>query len=231
MKKSTIVALLGMFLFIMSGTLLGDGSYWTNAISKDVMKMLPQTLDFRNYFFLQSIDDTTSILIGDFTGKEEVIVQIIDDNSDNKIDMVYEYYTKTRKLNVLKDSSTSQFFNSNMAQMKRDIISGAIYQKNYSYQMKSIETLHYVLDTNINIYPTDRGYLAKFIDPDVKSSPMAEFYFRKENNRYDLQFKTNYYKIFRLEIRPVPPYSVYCRNSKDPVIAETVESLLKEVVK
>jgi hypothetical protein len=231
MKKVSIIIFLVSFLLAMSGILLSDGSWWTNTITKDIMKVLPETQDYRNYFFLQSIDDNTSILIGDFSGQQELIVQIIDENSDNTIDKVYEYYPASKKLRIRKNTSVSQYFTSNIAQLKRDIISGAVYQNTYTYQMKSIETLKYVIDTNLNVYPINRGYLAKFIDPDTTTMSMAEFYFRKENSRYDLQFRTNYYKIFRHEIHPMPPYSVYCKNSKDPIVAETVEKLLVDMVK
>ncbi|MBP7736419.1 MAG: hypothetical protein KA369_10645 [Spirochaetes bacterium] len=231
MKKMSILALLVTFILLMPITLMSDGTWWTNTITKDVMRVLPETRDFRNYFFLQSLDDSTSILIGDFSGQQEMIIQIIDQNSDNTIDAVYEYFPKSKKLRVRKDSSISQYFSSDIGKMKRDIISGSIYQNTYTYQMKSMETLSYVISADLNLYTSDRGYIAKFIDPDTKTMSMAEFYFRKENNRYDLQFKTNYYKIFRLEIHPTPPYSVYCRNSKDPIVAETVEKLLKDVAK
>ncbi len=231
MKKLSIIALLVSFLLVMPGSIRSNGSWWTNTITKDVMKVLPETRDYRNYFFLQSIDDSTSILIGDFSGQQEIIIQIIDHNSDNTIDAVYEYFPKSKKLRVRKNTSISQYFPSDMAKMTRDIISGAIYQNTYTYQMKSMETLSYVINADFNLYTSDRGYIAKFIDPDTKTMSMAEFFFRKENSRYDLQFKTNYYKIFRLEIHPTPPYSVYCRNSKDPIVAETVEKLLKEVAK
>lgn len=229
MKKKSIVALLGLALLVVSGVLLAKGSNWTSLLSKDVMRILPETQDFRNYFFLQSIDDTTIILIGDFSGAEEIFVQIIDNNSDNAIDAVYEYYPQTKRFKVLSNTSSSKFFTTNIAQLKRDIISGSIFRTNYSYQMKSIDILRNIIQAGIDIHPDERGFVARYIDPDLKSQPMAEFYFRKEFGRYDLQFKTNYYKIFRLEVHPVPPYSVYCRNSKDPVVVETVESLLKEM--
>jgi hypothetical protein len=58
---------------------------------------------------------------------------------------------------------------------------------------------------------------------------MSEFFFSKKLGRYDLIFRTNYYKFFNTKIQPPLVYSVYCRNSKDPVVAEIVEDLLKMV--
>ena len=40
----------------------------SEAFTKDKMRLLPIPRDFRNYFILQSIDDTTNVLIGDFVG-------------------------------------------------------------------------------------------------------------------------------------------------------------------
>ena len=231
MRKTITIILTGLFLSITAGLIGDSGSIWLTSVSKEKMRMFPETPDFRNYFFLQSIDDNTTIIIGDFTGTAKMIVQIIDDNSDNTIDRVIEYYPETGKYKTFKKTSSSHFFNSNIADLKRKIIDGSIFRENYSYQMNSLDTLRSKIDSGTDIFPSNYGYTVRYFDPDLASTQMSEFFFGKNSGRYDLIFKTNYYKIFNLKITPPAPYSVYCKNSKDPIVIETVESLLKEVAR
>jgi hypothetical protein len=118
-----------------------------------------------------------------------------------------------------------------LADIKRDIISGKVFRENYSYKMKSLDTLKYKLKEGTDIYPFDYGYSVKFYDPDEPTTIMSEFYFAKRGGRYDLMFKTDYYKLYNMKIQPPLPYSVYCKNSRDPIVAETVEELLKLLVR
>ncbi len=231
MRKTIGIALISFFLLVTAGLLGDDGSIWLTTISKERMRLLPETPDFRNYFFLQSIDNNTTIVIGDFTGTAKMIVQIIDDNSDNTIDRVIEYYPETGKYKTLKKTSSSRFFNSNIAALKKRIIDGSIFRENYSYQMNSLDMVKYKLESGTDIFPNNYGYTVRYFDPDLASTQMSEFFFGKNMGRYDLLFKTNYYKIFNLKITPPVPYSVYCKSSKDPIVVETVESLLKEVAR
>ncbi len=218
-----------MGIFVLAGTLvLGAGeSMYVEPVTYGRLHFFPNPPDFRNYFFLQSIGNSTSIVIGDFTGSKKLIALIIDENSDNTIDKIYQYYPDRKQFRKTR-RCTSQFFNDNIAQMKRDIISGKIYRDNYSYNMASLDSLLAKIEEGFDINPSGTGYTVPISDPDAPTIPMSDFYFSKNMERYDLQFKTNYYRLFNLKIIPPIPYSVYCKNSKDPVVAETVESLLKD---
>ncbi len=198
-------------------------------ITNEELKILPVSKDFRNYFILQSIDDVTNIIIGDFVGSVKLLCLIVDNNSDGKIDRVVEYLPGERKFTYpLK--STSSFFPSNIEEMKQQIVEGDIFRNNYAYKMKSLLSLQELLKRGKNISKHKTGWSVKSYDPNHPATIMYEFYFSKNNDgRYDLVFKTDYYKIFSTKIHPVIYFSVYCRNSKDPYIAEIVESLLKLV--
>jgi len=217
----------GILLFIFSTSLFA-GNFYIEPISREKLTMFPIPADYRNYFFLQSIDDNTSIIIGDFTGAEKLVAHILDEGSDNTIDQVFDYYPEKNKTKVLKRSN-SMFFKNDIAELKRDIIDGKIFRENYSYKMKSLETLNFKLDQGTDIYPYGDGYSIKFYDPDASTTIMSEFFFAKKLGRYDLIFKTNYYKLFRSNIQPPVNFSVYCKNSKDPIVAKIVEDLLTKV--
>jgi hypothetical protein len=58
---------------------------------------------------------------------------------------------------------------------------------------------------------------------------MSEYYFNKSMGRYYLQFKTNHIKLLGSKIKPPITFSMYCMKSKNPVVVETVESILKDI--
>jgi len=229
MKKTVKIRIVFGLLFFLVGSFVLGAGFFTDPMSKGKMKLLPVPRDYRNYFLLQSIDDTTSVIIGDFTGSDKLFSQIIDKNSDGVVERVVEYFVDSKKFKIRKKSSSG--FVKDFKSLKEDIVKGTIFKENYCYKMKSLDTLKYKLKDGTDIFPYNRGYSVKFYDPDAANSIMSEFFFSKINDRYDLIFKTHYYKIYTMKIRPPVPFSVYCKNSKDPLIKETVEALLKMVVR
>ena len=226
MKQTTIFLI--MFIFFVS--FASADNFYNKPVSKEKMRLLPVPKDFRNYFLLQSIDNDTYIIIGDFSGPQKFITRITDKNSDNTIDGVIEYYPDTKKMIYKKKPANKEYYD--LKKIKKDIIEGTIFRENYSYKMKSIDVLKYKLKQGTDIFPFNIGFNVKFFDQDAPTSIMSEFLFSKiykEKGRYNLIFKTNYYKLYKLKIMPPIKYSVFCKNSKDPVVAETVEELLKMI--
>lgn len=222
----TIVLLMGVpVIWALTSNLQND------EITRERLRLYPVTEDFRSYFFLQSIGDSTSIVLSDFTGSEPVITLVQDNQSDNVIDQVVDYFTQSKAFRVpLGNKSKNQHFNPDIQKMKQDIIEGKIFRNNYSYKMKGLDFLYFSLkhSEGSNVVKSEDGYTVTYLDPDTKA-PMAQFYFAKKLGRYDLVFKTNFYTLFNARITPPLEYSVYCRGSKDPVVAATVEELLKVV--
>lgn len=200
----------------------------SDPITVEKMKLLPVPQDFRNYFFLQAIDDKTYIVIGDFVGTDKVFCLIEDDKSDGKVDKVVQYQPDNNKYtNHIKP--TSAFF-TGYEETKKSILEGDIFKNNYAYNMSSLGMLKELLKRGEDIIKANQGYTVKLYDPDNPSTIMSEFYFNKRlNGRYDLVLKTNYYKVYRTKIVPAINCSVYARNSADPLIAGTVEELIKMV--
>lgn len=198
-------------------------------LTEDRIKLFPVPSDNINYIFLQSIENDTAIAIGDFSGLEKKIILIIDKNSDNIIDSVIEYYPLTGDLKKKTDSQ-SKFFTKDIAKLKKDIIEGSVYKGNYTDSMKSLRTLESILnspDTN-SLYAEVYGFNIKFFESDERQKNSALFSYGKNAGGYYLQFKTEYYrKDFSTVQKPVFKYSVYCRESNDPVVKETVENLFK----
>jgi hypothetical protein len=231
-KKKSIITMFFICVFISGFIINPDISYAgklfdeTNLITEDTLKFITPPNDFRNYFMLQSIDDTTVILVGNFVGAEKIITLITDKGSDNTIDSIVDYYPDSKKYQRGK-TSVSQLVKTDIAEFKKDIIEGVVFDKNYSYQMKSLKTVKSKLIKGKDIFNSDAGFLIIAYDPEKTSTPMNKFYFKIKDNRYDLMFQTIYYKLYNTNIQPPVSFSVYCKDSKDPVVGEYVKELLK----
>ncbi len=231
MKKNLFPMLVFFFCLSVSvafsqNTFRG-GDLVMELVNQKTIEYLPVTRDFRNYFILQSIDDVTNIIIGDFVGADILITVITDTDSDGKSDKYYEWYPQVKKKKIQLKPTTTLFEGD--GKTKEMIISGEIFKKNYSYKMSSLDSLKYMLKKGSDIVKYEHGYAVRIFDPEKPSERMSEFFFGRKNGRYDLQFKTNYYKLYNNVIKPPIPFSIYCINSKDETVKETVEELIRYV--
>jgi hypothetical protein len=228
-KKYLYSAAVIMMMFISPLFSAGQEDLQTKKLTEDRIRYYPVPADGINYIFLQSIEKDTSIVIGDFTGVEKKIILINDKNNDNTIDSVFEYYPLTKDLKKRTDSK-SKFFNKDIAKLKRDIIEGTVYKGNYTDDMKSLKTLEAILnnsDTN-SLNAEVYGFNIRFYETDERKKNSALFTYGKNAEGYYLQFKTEYYrKDYKTEQKPVLKFSVYCKDTYDPVVKEVVEDLFK----
>jgi len=201
----------------------------TKKLTQDRVKLFPVPADNINYLFMQSIENDTFIVIGDFSGLDKKIIFITDNNNDNTIDLVTEYYPLTKDLKK-RNESKSKFFNKDIVKLKKDIIEGTVYRGNYTDDMKSLRTLESILnnpDTN-SLYTDVYGFNLRFFEADERSRNSALFSYGKNASGYYLQFQTVYYrKDYKTEQKPTLSYSVFCKDTNDPVVKETVENLFK----
>ncbi|HOP29222.1 MAG TPA: hypothetical protein P5120_05095 [Spirochaetota bacterium] len=198
-------------------------------VTADRVKYFPVPDDNKNYMFLQAIDNDSYIVIGDFSGVDKVIVLIIDKGNDNTVDAVVEYFPLNKNYRM-KKSSDSKFFTTDLAKLKKQIITGSIYKNNYTDEMKSSDALEAMLkrDDKIAVFEDVYGFNIKLFEIDETNKYSAKFAYGKNAGGYYLQFRTEYYRRnFGTEIKPVLKYSVYCKDTNDPVVKEYVESLFK----
>jgi len=220
-----ILCFYGTYLY--SQQIFKSNEFIQSDISPDRLQFMPVTEDFRNYFVLQCIGNTVSVLIGDFTSTEKVISLAKDKNGDGKPDEVYEYFPDNKKLTTPLKPTTA--FYKSIDDLKKDIISGDIFSVNYSYKMNSLPLLKAKLKTGRDVYRFKYGYSVKMYDPDAPTTITGEYFFGKNDGKYDLIFTTYYYKLYRTKISPPLSYSVYCKDTTDKYIADIVEELLKMV--
>ena len=194
-------------------------------LTPGVIQMLPVTVDFRNYFILQSIGSSTTILVGDFSGAEKNVFLVSDDKQDGTIDKVYEFLPDVKKVRTPSKPSSPLF--SSFNQMRDDIINGTIFTANYSYQMFSLNSLIARIKSGRDIFSWRYGHNVKIYDPDNPTTIMGEYFFSRKDGLYTLIFATYYYKLYKTKIVPPLYYSVFCSESKDPKVKEVVDSLYK----
>ncbi len=227
MKKMTIMLLFSLifcpYLYSQQYDDLQE-----RTIDNDRLKLFPGPTEGKNYFFLQSIDDYTQIVIGDFTKVDKKIILINLNPDYTTIKSVVEY-NPVRKQLLVKKSSNSKFFTTDVNKLKRDIITGAIYKGNNAEMMKSYDELLNIFkdnDTSL-ILPETYGFSVKLNELDSERLS-AMYTFGNTIKGYYLQFKTLYYRESpKSEVIPVLKYSVYSKNTHDPVIQEYVEELFK----
>lgn len=228
MKRLVTIASL-LLIFTSSAFSIDMGDMQLKPVTAERVKYFPAPDDNRNYMFLQAIDGDSYIVIGDFSGLEKMIVLITDRGSDNTVDSVVEYFPLTKNYRV-KKSSDSRFFTTDLAKLKKDIISGAIFRNNYTDDMKSADALELMLkkDDRLAVFEDVYGFNIKLMEIDETQRDQARFTYGRNAGGYYLQFRTEYCrKNFGTEVSPVLKYSVYCKDSNDPVVREYVESLFK----
>ncbi len=233
--KKIYILIVGIIIPLMAVMVRG-GVYFNEheLLSEHKLKLIAGVPEFSrlniNTFFLQSIDDDSVILLTDFTGPEKIATLIFDYGSDNVIDRVVDFYPESNRFKPSKNESDSSHFQEDIARLKRDIISGRIYRlrENFGYKMMSSDVVREEFARGTNIKKEGYGYKVRKLDPDTDEI-MGEFVFANKFDRYNLIFKTNYYKLYYYKIYPQITYSVYSRNSSDPVIKEAVEGLLDEI--
>jgi hypothetical protein len=157
------------------------------------------------------------------------IVYILDEGADNKIDKVIDYYPEYKRMYSRKVSD-SKLFKDDIAQLKRDIISGAVYKQHFTDTMYTMQELEEIVKNwdeyaiGADIY----GYNVLYRDIDELDKIAGVFSYGKRPTGYYMQFITNFYKVRVVGVNiPILKYSVYCKDTNDPVVKETVEKLFQ----
>lgn len=228
MKKFYLLLLLFVITPLMSDLDAMD-DLQTRKITRDRLVHFPVPSDNSNYFFLQVIENQTAVVIGDFSGVQKMIVLIIDKNNDNVVDMVYEYYPLTKDMRKRTDSD-SKFFTTDLAKLKKDIIAGTVYRNNFIDDMKSLDSLNNILKAgdSKSISSDIYGFSVRLFELEDRNNYSAMFVYGKNSRGYYLQFRTNFARKSSNTVqKPILNYSVFCKDTNDSVIKETVDELFK----
>jgi hypothetical protein len=215
-------------------SLTASGKYVPgDIISVTNIKFLPIPAGTNDYIFYQSIKKVSNIVIGKFKTGEREILLIQDDNADGKVNLVAHW---AMDLNRIDREGEPEIFCSaeNFKKLKEAVVNGRsetilLGGKNYTVSpnkngMSDIEKL---LNVPSNITKYKQGLRIKKIDPDELSKEMMVFSFsyNSENNTADMAFDIKYYYSGKERISPIINQGVYCLQSEDPFVIETVKKL------
>ncbi|NLV66310.1 MAG: hypothetical protein GXY14_01420, partial [Spirochaetes bacterium] len=108
--------------------------------------------------------------------------------------------------------------------------SGAVYKQYYTDPMYTMQELEEIVK-NWDEYAIGSdvyGYNVLYRDVDELDKIAGVFAYGKRATGYYMQFITNFYRVRVVgENIPVLKYSVYCKDTNDPVVKETVEKLFQ----
>jgi hypothetical protein len=242
MKKNLLVSFLAGVVFMQGAVSFaekavtrimppdGEGSYGeTDKLSVNKISKLPVPNSREDYAFIQSIGNETCVVLGLFKGNDRRIIMITDSNNDGKADGVATYYADTRRT-VVSKTPAKDYSEDQLKKMKQDIINGV--QGEVFPNPEGSAYLKKVINGKPGSYKRARfknGYKIFVDDPDILDLHRVIFYYSnntRSGGAADLAFEVVYNQVGPQMVSPVIKFSVYCKDSTDPVVQETVKELL-----
>ena len=206
-----------------------EGKYIeTDPLTVAKLPYLPIPNTKEDYALVQSLGKTTSVVIGRFADGEKQVVFVSDSNGDGKVDISTVYYPDQKKFRTSsqpeKDYPADAF-----KKMKQDIILGA--RGEFNPNAEGSDFVKRIVEKKNNIVVKVRfknGYRVFVNDSDDANIHRAIFYFsdnRKSGGGADLAFNVSFRNVGPLMVSPIITYGVFCKDSEDPVVLETVTEL------
>ncbi|MBN2401946.1 MAG: hypothetical protein JXN64_06070 [Spirochaetes bacterium] len=197
------------------------------------MRFLPIPAGTNDYAVFQSIKKTSNIIIGKFKTGEREIILIQDNNADGIVDIAAKWSIDLNRID--REGQPDKFCTSeNFKKLKEIIVNGRqetipLGGKNYmiSPNKEGIPEIEKLLNVPSNISRHKQGLRIKKIDLDELTKEMMVFSFsvNSENGSADMAFDVKYYYMGRSRISPIINLGVYCLQSEDPFVKETVNTL------
>ena len=197
------------------------------------MKFLPIPSGTTDYAFFQSINKISTVVIGKFKIGEKEVILIQDENTDGKVDLVAHWTVDQNRID--REGAPETYCSAeDFKKLKDAIVNG----KTETVVLGGINTIitpnregmaviEKLIKTPSNIVKYKQGLRISKIDPDELSQEMYaySFSFNDQNGTADLAFDIKYYYSGRQRISPIVNYGVYCLQSQDPFVIETVKKL------
>ncbi len=215
-------------------SLTASGKYVPgDIVTVTTMKFLPIPAGTNDYILFQSIKKTSSIVIGRFKTGEREIMLIQDDNADGKVNLVAHWLIDLNRID--REGEPEVYCSTeNFKKLKDAIINGKdetviLGGKNItiSTNKEGIPDIEKLIAVPSNISKYKQGLRIKKIDPDELSREMRVYSFSLniENNTADMAFEIKYYYSGKERISPIINLGVYCLQSEDPYVIDTVKKL------
>lgn len=229
-----IIAFLGVLPLFAVPTLISsvkDGVYHeSKKITIGDLRLMPVPDSSQDYAFLQCIDNQCVIVVGRFTSGIPEVVMYQDKNADGKVDMIAHWYTNTNRKRYKYESRPGKKCPpEKFKKMKDQIINGKM-STDLRPNTEGVNFLKVLLKRNETISKWKSGF--RIVKTDVEHPSLEKVsYMLSDNNIRGVDFiiKVGYRMQGNNYVKPTIQYSVYCSNSKDKFMIETVKGLLKEI--
>ncbi len=188
---------------------------------------LPFPYSSENYIFLQSIGKVTNVIIGEFLSGKNKITFITDKDADGKVDLIMYYYFDTHKFRK-QPKPESIYPPDKFKKLKMDIINGIQGDLNSNAEgVPFIKSQVKNESINTKIYRKRHGYKVFVNDADNKSRNRLNFFYSNNGiHGFDLVFQVKYINVRGTMLKPAIMFSVYCKNSFDPVVKDAAKDLI-----
>jgi len=237
--KRSIISLITGFIVLIGGVALwsagGRGPIQANVergvyIAKIPLKIsdlkkLPVPKTNEDYAFIQSIDVETNVVIGKFKAGQREITLIQDRNSDGKVDLVVRYFVDRDSFKY-SARPRNEFTEEKFKKLKEDILNGK--QDEVNPNKEAIEYIKVLQQNSDRVRRWKNGFRVFLVDADDETSEQMNFFFSISSSGADLVFELNYRNQGVTRMSPIINQSVYCKDSKDPLILEVTKQLIKE---
>lgn len=197
------------------------------------MRFLPIPAGTNDYAVFQSIKKISNVIIGKFKTGEREIILIQDNNADGIVDIAAKWSIDLNRID--REGDPERFCSAeNFKKLKEIIVNGKsetipLGGKSYliSPNKEGIPEIEKLLNIPSNISKHKQGLRIKKIDSDELTKEMMVFSFslNSESNSADMAFDIKYYYMGRSRISPIINLGVYCLQSEDPFVKETVNKL------
>ncbi|MCP4130253.1 MAG: hypothetical protein GY754_04660 [bacterium] len=201
----------------------------TNILRISDIRNLPIPKTNVDYAFIQSLDTICNVVVGKFTTGHKEIIIYKDKNVDGKVDIIAHWYVDRKKFKFEPDPNKfcppEEF-----KKMKEQILQGTTGKLNPNEE--GIQYLNVLFQDSGNIRRWYNGYLVTGLDPDDESSQRVVYFFSDNQVRgVDISFIVKYVNRGLVRESPIIKYAVYCKDTKDKYLIDTVKKLMKEAKK
>ncbi len=195
------------------------------------LRNLPVPKSNENYAFLQSIDRSSNIVIGEFSNGNRKITLIKDRNSDGKVDLVVEWNVETKTPKFVS-SPRKKFPDEKFKKMKMDILNGkvnGILRPNIEGRSYLKALLDSDSEKRIDRYKS--GYRVSMLDPDSRKNETLVYLSSYDVYGASLSYEVIYRRQGANYQSPTINFSVFCKNSKDKLIIKQTKEIIKLISK
>lgn len=190
------------------------------------IKQLPIPSTNDDYAAYQSIGKVVNIIIGKFKLGDRSITLVTDKNADGNVDFACIWYVDQDRISVIPDPA-SAYSAAKFAQFKDDIINGK--NDSLSPNSEGVGLLKQLMKKPSNITKAKNGYRVTSSDPDIPALERVSFYYSDNTvNGVDLVFEVKFRNMNMIRVSPIINVCVYCKDSFDSFVIETVKNLIKE---